>query len=135
LIPIATERSVVEPGTSKLSRLRRSIIEASKQCGRNRLMVLESPVHWEALIGSWHESWKFLADPEGTPARRGLTISRGGSAILAIGPEGGFTARERDLALQAGWSAITLSVNTLRIETAAVAGCAILFTRSQEPKK
>ena len=132
LIPIVTERSVVEPGTSKLSRLRRSIIEASKQCGRNRLMVLESPVRWEPLIGSWHESLKFLADPEGSPARRGLTISPGGSAILAIGPEGGFTPRERDLALQAGWSPITLSVNTLRIETAALAGCAVLFTRIQE---
>ena len=50
LIPIVTERSVVEPGSTKLSRLRKSIIEASKQCGRNRLMVLESPVRWEPLI-------------------------------------------------------------------------------------
>jgi 16S rRNA (uracil1498-N3)-methyltransferase len=132
LIPIVTERSVAEPGTSKLSRLRRSIIEASKQCGRNRLMVLESPVRWEPLIGSWHESGKFLADPEGSPVRRGLTISPGRAAILAIGPEGGFTPRERDLALQAGWSPITLSVNTLRIETAALAGCAVLFTRIPE---
>jgi 16S rRNA (uracil1498-N3)-methyltransferase len=132
LIPIVAERSVVEPGTSKLSRLRRSIIEASKQCGRNRLMVLESPARWEPLIAAWHESLKFLADPQGSPARQGPTISRGRSVVLAVGPEGGFTPLERDLAIQAGWSPITLSAHTLRIETAALAGCAVLFTRIQE---
>jgi 16S rRNA (uracil1498-N3)-methyltransferase len=132
LIPIVTARSVVEPGASKLSRLRRTIIEASKQCGRNRLMVLESPVRLEPLIDSWRESIKFLADPKGSPTGQGPTISRGRSVILAVGPEGGFTSLERELAVEAGWSPITLSINTLRIETAALSGCAVLFTRMQE---
>ena len=52
--------------------------------------------------------------------------------ILAVGPEGGFTASERELADQTGWLAISLSVNTLRIETAGLAGCAALFTRAEE---
>jgi 16S rRNA (uracil1498-N3)-methyltransferase len=132
LIPIVTERSVVEPGMSKLSRLRKSIIEASKQSGRNRLMVLESPLRWEPLIDACDESMKFIADPEGRPARLASAIPRGGSVILAVGPEGGFTPSEKDLALRAHWSSICLSANTLRIETAALAGCAIVFSRMQE---
>jgi 16S rRNA (uracil1498-N3)-methyltransferase len=132
LIPIVTERSVVEPGASKLSRLRRTIIESSKQCGRNRLMVLESPIQWESLIESSRESVKFLADPQGSPASQRPRISRGRTVILAVGPEGGFSPLERDVALEAGWSPITLSVYTLRIETAALAGCAALFTHLQE---
>ena len=43
VVPIVTERSVVDPRATKLDRLRRLIVEASKQCGRNRLMVLEQP--------------------------------------------------------------------------------------------
>ncbi len=46
LIPLICERSVVEPGSSKISRLERAIIEASKQCRRARLMVLDSPMRW-----------------------------------------------------------------------------------------
>ena len=52
LIPLVTERSVVEPGPAKLTRLRRTIIEASKQCRRNRLMVLDPPTRWTELVGS-----------------------------------------------------------------------------------
>src|SRR4051812_23439804 len=39
LVPLRTERSVVDPRATKLDRLRRAIIEAAKQCGRNRLML------------------------------------------------------------------------------------------------
>ena len=42
LVPIVTERSVVDPRAAKLDRLRRVIVEASKQCGRNRLMDARS---------------------------------------------------------------------------------------------
>ncbi len=132
LIPILTERSVVDPGAAKLTRLRRSIIEASKQCGRNRLMVLESPTGFEKLIHSSVESTNFLADPMGTPANQMVPIPSSGTVVLAVGPEGGFTPRERDLALQARWAPICFSVNTLRIETAALAGCAILFSAMRE---
>src|SRR5579871_5731423 len=37
LVPLETERGVAQPTSSALERLRRQVIEASKQCGRNRL--------------------------------------------------------------------------------------------------
>jgi len=132
LIPMVTDRSVVEPGGGKLSRLRRSIIEASKQCRRNRLMILDSPMRWSDLAGACPGFWKFVADPAGLPASGVASIPHGQSVILAVGPEGGFTALERLLADKLGWLSISLSVNTLRIETAGLAGCAALFTHAQE---
>ncbi|HKI19105.1 MAG TPA: RsmE family RNA methyltransferase [Isosphaeraceae bacterium] len=132
LIPIVTDRSVVEPGSGKLSRLRRSIIEASKQCRRNRLMVLDPPMRWSDLAGCCPGLWKFVADPAGLPASRVAAIPHGQAVILAVGPEGGFTASERELADQTGWLSISLSVNTLRIETAGLAGCSALFARAEE---
>jgi len=132
LIPLVTERSVVEPGESKLARLRRTIIEASKQCRRNRLMVLDSPMRWTELMGSFPESLKFLADPEGFPPQRLAPIPASQAVILAVGPEGGITPGERALAAEARWRHISLSINTLRIETAALAGCAVLLNLGQE---
>jgi 16S rRNA (uracil1498-N3)-methyltransferase len=132
LIPLVTERSVVEPSESKLARLRRTIIEASKQCRRNRLMVLDSPMRWTELLENFAESLKYIADPAGIPAHRLAPIPASQAVILAVGPEGGFTPAEQSLAALAGWRQINLSVNILRIETAALAGCAVLLTRGQE---
>jgi 16S rRNA (uracil1498-N3)-methyltransferase len=132
LIPILCERSVVEPRGSKLARLRRTVVEASKQCGRLRLMVLEEPARWTELAASCPESLRLLADRDGSLPRCWPPIAQGQAAILAVGPEGGFTPGERDLARQAGWTGIRLSANTLRIETAALAGCAALLTHVAE---
>jgi 16S rRNA (uracil1498-N3)-methyltransferase len=132
LIPILTERSVVEPGGAKLERLRRAIVEASKQCGRNRLMILETPVRWDQLSGLHSDSLRFLADPEGIRTPHWPAIPPDRSVILAVGPEGGFTPSERTRADQTGWLAIRLSATILRIETAGLVGCADLFSHGND---
>ena len=43
LLPLLTDRGVSQPGAAAVERLQRAIVEASKQCGRNRLMELGSP--------------------------------------------------------------------------------------------
>jgi len=132
LIPLVTDRSVVDPRGSKLERLRRSVIEASKQCRRARLMVLDEPIEWTKLVASFPDAMRFLADPGGTPPHLWPSIPRGGTVVLTVGPEGGWTATERELAHESGWLAIRFSLNTLRIETAGLAGCAALLTRVPE---
>jgi 16S rRNA (uracil1498-N3)-methyltransferase len=131
LIPIVTARSVVQPGAQKLDRLRRSIVEACKQCRRDRLMILESPVDWARVVEATHQSLRYLADPAGPTVATSPVIDRGVAVTLAVGPEGGFEPAERELAVQAGWAPICLGVNTLRIETAGLVGCAALFVRAE----
>jgi 16S rRNA (uracil1498-N3)-methyltransferase len=135
LIPMVTERSVVEPGGPKLGRLRRAIIEASKQCGRNRLMILDHPVRWDRLAELYADSIRFLADPEGVTSPRWPAIPPERSVILAVGPEGGFTPSERAKADKMGWLTIRLTSTILRIETAGLAGCAALFSHGSERLK
>ncbi len=43
LVPLRTQRAVAQPVEQALARLRRAVIEASKQCGRNRLMPIDAP--------------------------------------------------------------------------------------------
>jgi 16S rRNA (uracil1498-N3)-methyltransferase len=130
--PIVTERSVVDPGGPKLARLRRAIIETSKQCGRNRLMVLHEPMTWELMAKLSTKALKLLADPAGLPPSRWPAVSPPDGVLWAVGPEGGFSSSENALAEATGWTAVSLSRNTLRIETAGVAGCAAVLPRVWE---
>jgi 16S rRNA (uracil1498-N3)-methyltransferase len=125
LQPLLTERSVVNPRVTKLERLRQRVIEASKQCGRNRLMVIAEPVTWRELLGQQPNALRLLAVrgaggilPKPVP----LTV------VLAVGPEGGFTQEGERAADGAGWRPLGLGRAVLRVETAAVVGAAFVQT-------
>ena len=127
LVPVLAERSVVDPRAAKLDRLRRAIVESSKQCRRNRLMDLDAADAWASLVGSGS-----TARPPDRPSwragdrRPGLRLD-GQAVILAIGPEGGFTSSEVDHAIGEGWRVVGLGATLLRVETAALAASAILL--------
>jgi len=131
-IPLITERSVVTPGAGKLDKMRRTIVEASKQCGRSRLMELDSPLPWGhfvtremAVAGGW------VAHPSGVSVEE-ITCPDAGPLVAAVGPEGGFTDTELQLAVQAGAKLVSLGPRILRIETAAVALAAVVACRGGE---
>ena len=132
LIPVVTERSVVVPRGSKLDRLRRSIVEACKQSRRARLMDLEEPLEWPDVVRRFGNATRFLADPRGRPAAEWPATPGMSEVILAVGPEGGFTEAEKELAVGSGWIPIRLGYNILRIETAGLAGSAALLAREAE---
>jgi 16S rRNA (uracil1498-N3)-methyltransferase len=131
LVPLVTDRSVVDPRSAKLDRLRRVIVEAAKQSRRDRLMELDPPTPWDSLIGSGRSAVRLIAHPGASGiASTGLRPD-GGAVILAIGPEGGFTSAEVDRAIDAGWRAVGLGPTVLRIETAALAGCSTLLALAE----
>lgn len=137
LVPILTARSVVDPRSSKLDRLRRTVIEACKQSGRNDLMAIDPVTPWGELVGLPESQLgrRWLAHPEGPEVDAAPAGSPGaGAACLAIGPEGGFDPAEVEAASALGWARLSLGPNLLRVETAALAGsCRLLFgPRSQE---
>lgn len=120
LTPLVAERSVAQPTGAALDRLRRTVIEASKQCGRNVLMELSEPQAWPAFsLADPTGSLRWLAHPA-APAAPPADGAPWNEVRLAIGPEGGWTDDEVGVALQAGWAAIDLGPRILRVETAAV---------------
>ncbi len=128
LVPLETERGVAQPVENALERLRRGVIEACKQCGRNRLMEIAGPKIWqEFLADSGNVECRLVAHPVGVPALAGflgefrLKPGLQRCAALAVGPEGGFTEEEVALAIAQGWQPVDLGPRTLRVETAAVA--------------
>ena len=131
LVPLITVRGVAAPSNGALERSRRRVIEASKQCGRNRLMEIGEPQPWEAFAASAPKSsMRFLAHPGGEPVRHALSRMPGNEdsprVFVAVGPEGGFTDAEVQTGIAAGFKAIDLGLRILRVETAAIAIAAVL---------
>ena len=130
LVPLITERSVVDPRGAKLDRLRRSIIEASKQSGRNRLMDLAPPTAWSDYLRAEQAPTRLIAHPGGSPGPSWVLDDLKSRVALAIGPEGGFTDVEVESARGSGWKVIVLGPTILRIETAGLVGSALILARN-----
>lgn len=130
LVPLVTDRGVAQPVPKAIERLKRMVIEASKQSGRNRLMEIESPCSLAQFLQRESESSVcIIADPHPTaPAIDPLAIREmaKGRIVAAVGPEGGFSPEEMEQADQFGWQRRRLGNRILRIETAAMALAAVL---------
>jgi 16S rRNA (uracil1498-N3)-methyltransferase len=120
IVPLRTQRGVAQPVEQAIARLRRSVIEASKQCGRNRLLQIDEPQSWPEFVAGAAAACRFVAHPGGETLAPALTVHLAGDVCLAVGPEGGFADEEIALAAAAGWRTANLGPRILRVETAAL---------------
>jgi 16S rRNA (uracil1498-N3)-methyltransferase len=149
-VPMVTERSLIRETfikPEKVDRWQRIITEAAEQSHRGRIPKLSPPVTFEQALGgladfdcrliTWPapESAIRLADYRG-PAEGGLSLRQALRAdnknvprtvALLIGPEGGFSEREVELAKESGAIPITLGPRILRTETAAIVASALVL--------
>ncbi|HMP03170.1 MAG TPA: RsmE family RNA methyltransferase [Gemmatales bacterium] len=121
-IPLLTARSVVQPGAGKTEKLRRTVIEASKQCGRNKLMQVDEPLSLASLLADPHlPERRLFADPGGVAWGEVVVSGPMVGTVAWVGPEGGLTADEVAEAERRGWQRVRLGPSVLRVETAALA--------------
>ena len=129
LIPLQTKRGVAIPNSKTIGKLQRRVIEASKQCGRNRLMVISEAETFSDLVErpAASSEMRLITDPYANTTIESVCAgSEPLSTIVLVGPEGGFTDEETALAEQNGWSAVVFGMTVLRVETAAMAA-AVMF--------
>jgi len=118
-IPLRTRRSTVDPGEGKLRKLRATVVEASKQCQRNRLMDVGTPVALADLLATWQATAAsiLVAHQDGVAWRPQAARD---PVLVIVGPEGGLTPQELDQCRAAGAQFVSLGPRTLRVETAAL---------------
>ena len=122
--PLLTERAVARR-TDVPERWRRIVTEAAEQCGRTELPALQPPVALqEALNGEGAHVFCWEGEREGSLWR---TLAAGGLEELSlyVGPEGGFSEGEAQLARTRGAAVVSLGPLILRAETAAVAASSL----------
>lgn len=130
IVPLVTQRSVVDPRDSKLDKLRQTVIAACKQSGRNHLLELSPVTPWADFVrDTLANCTSFIAHPGPDDHQMSAALIGAASAVaFGIGPEGGFTDDEVALALANNVTPVSLGPLILRIETAAVALAAIAGT-------
>lgn len=123
ITPLLTEHGTVkldaERKIKRQQHWKRIIISACEQCGRNDLPQLLPIEHYAPWITQPHEEVKFFCQPA---AKDALSVysHKPQRVLLLIGPEGGLSEAEVDLATLQQFTAIALGPRILRTETAAL---------------
>lgn len=129
--PLLSERVGVkladERWQKKLGHWQRVAISACEQCGRNRLPEIAAPASLETAIARAGDSeLRLLLHPDAGGADLPASCR---SLCLLVGPEGGFSDREVQLAIDAGFTGMQLGPRVLRTETAPLAALAVVQAR------
>jgi len=126
IIPLVTERVEIraERYRGKADRWKKIVFEAVKQSGRSVIPIIEEPQEFEEVVN--RDGSKILFDADENPA----TAQPGNQATLFIGPEGGWSERELQLAREHGCAFERLGIRRLRAETAAIVATALVAARS-----
>jgi 16S rRNA (uracil1498-N3)-methyltransferase len=128
IMPVITERT--NAARVNQERLRAIAIEAAEQSERLTIPPVDAPARLDAVLAAWPIGRRlFVAIERSWTGAAGLGLRpESGQAALLIGPEGGFTATERELLHRTGFvTPISLGPFVLRAETAAAAGLALLL--------
>lgn len=124
VIPLQTTHGVAQPSDGAMERMRRTVIEASKQSGRNRLMEIVAPRSAAQLFADRYAPGivRWVAHPQAKGGSRRPELAPDvRQLVFAIGPEGGFSDDEAAAAHRGGWKLVGLGARILRVETAAMA--------------
>lgn len=135
IVPVLSEHCVSRPdgksAKKKRERMQKIADEAAKQSGRGRLPVIGEMISFKSCCENLKNFDKSILFYElgGKPLSEIVDKNIGSLAIL-IGPEGGFSKSEVDLALSFGAEVATLGPRILRTETAPLAAlsCIMLLT-------
>jgi 16S rRNA (uracil1498-N3)-methyltransferase len=134
IVPVLSARSVrpEDLAKEKPHRWPEAAMRAVRQCRRARVPEVTPPLTLEEalVLPAWRDAelrWALAGTEADSP-----TVKEGKTplvAALAVGPEGGWTAREEELLVTAGGVRVGLTGRVLRAETAALVGLTALLAR------
>jgi 16S rRNA (uracil1498-N3)-methyltransferase len=126
--PVICDRSVVRLSADRAARReahwRRVAVAACEQSGRNRVPEVRPTLGFQSWIALPSEAARWMLSP-GAPALAARAAPATPVEML-VGPEGGLSERERDLAAHKGFEGVGLGPRVLRTETAPLAALATI---------
>lgn len=109
----------------KLHQWQSIVIAACEQSGRNKVPIVNAPMHLDDLLTTDKAGLRLLLDPQATKTWRDYAVNQPDITLL-IGPEGGLSDEEIKTAQSKGFQSLSLGPRILRTETAAIAVLSIL---------
>lgn len=124
ITPLICEHS--ERAQIRVDRMQKIIVSAVKQSLKTYLPVLHEPMKFDDFIKLNHPPLKFVAYVEEHQPMHLKVAYQNGDCTVLIGPEGDFSRKEMDNAIQNGFTSVSLGPSRLRTETAAIVACHII---------
>jgi 16S rRNA (uracil1498-N3)-methyltransferase len=123
-----SEKGLIAAAEKRSERWRKIVLEAAQQSRRVRLPALQPVAKPEAAFAARGDRLGiFLSERSDAPSLRvALKHQAASEAVLAIGPEGGWTDEERAAAVKGGFHEASLGQLILRTETAVIAALVVL---------
>ena len=128
---LACERARWAPDREALERLRRVARSAVEQCGRAWLPVVSAPRDLADSLAGRSGDELVVLDPFAAAGPVALPAGGAGRVLVVVGPEGGLTPAELEIALRLGASPMRLVPSVLRVETAALAAAAWMLLQGE----
>jgi 16S rRNA (uracil1498-N3)-methyltransferase len=126
--PLLTART--EGRGRDTERWARVAVASAKQCRRAVVPDVRAPISFHDVCRDPSALKLLLVEPSAAEAGSGLRQVREmpspATALLAVGPEGGWTDAEIDAARAAGFIAVTLGRRTLRADAVVVSAVSVL---------
>lgn len=126
--PVVCDRSVVRLSGERAARReahwRRVAVSACEQSGRNRVPEVRPTLGFQSWVAVPAPAPRWVLTPGATPIAAMPPIES--PLELLVGPEGGLSERERELALSQGCLPVALGARVLRTETAPLAALAAI---------
>ena len=131
IVPVTSERSEVRLDAARaekrLAHWRGVVASACGQSGRAVLPPVSAPVGLaEAVATLPADALRLSLDPDAAACVRGLADPGGRSVVIGIGPEGGWSPRDRAVLAAGGFEGLRLGPRILRTETAGLAAISAL---------
>jgi 16S rRNA (uracil1498-N3)-methyltransferase len=132
IIPVIAQRSeshLASAAIKRVERWARIARQASEQARRASPPEIDDPVKVKELIKFPAANRVLLSESEHEMMLRDAVPERAEEILLAVGPEGGWTAAEIQLLSSEGWTTASLGNTILRAETAAIAAVAVALSK------
>lgn len=143
IVPVSMDRCVskIEAGkkeAEKIKRWNKVAVEAAKQCGRGILPEVKPPITFKEALNRLKDTplalmpYEMLAHNGVASLKGTLSQSNATEIGVIIGPEGGFSDSEAELAKNEGLTLVGLGRRILRTETVSSAILATIMYENDE---
>ena len=134
IVPVQAERTEVKLDAERLAKRighwRSVIVSACEQSGRAQVPALSPPATLADAANSVPaDALRLTLDPAGERSLATMAAPAAAKIAIAIGPEGGWSPRDRETLRGAGFEGLRLGPRILRTETAGLAAIAALQSR------
>jgi 16S rRNA (uracil1498-N3)-methyltransferase len=130
ITPLLTERCNVRLDSAReekrVQHWQAVVTSACEQSGRNRLPELDAPLSLKDWLSQVKADYCFVLSPHVKQKLPAKTLPDHAVIVVLIGPEGGLSDHEVNMAIDHGFLPLNLGPRVLRTETAAIAAIAAL---------